>query len=341
MIVSIPGQGFPGERTDALVELVDIFPTLCDACEIPILPESEGLSTLPVIKQPTIPWKTAAFSQRKKKYSIRTDRFRYTEEGSHKELYDYSIDPYSEMNIANNPENAELVTSLSEQLHAGWQAAFPEYIPPSADRPNTLQWDVNDDGIVDMQDLLLVSNSFGEDHFENPKVDVNKDGNVDIIDLLIIAAHLGESSNGSSPPSTILSHHIIQLDKWLTEAHKIDDGSKLYQRGILNLEQLLNSAIPNQTVLLPNFPNPFNPETWIPYDLSEDTDVNIHIYNLQGESIRHLKVGFQNVGTYRTQSRALYWDGRNSVGEFVASGVYFYSLQAGRTIETRKMIIKK
>ena len=341
LIVSIPGQGFPGERTDALVELVDIFPTLCDACEIPILPESEGLSMLPVIKQPTIPWKTAAFSQRKKKYSIRTDRFRYTEEGSHKELYDYSIDPYSEMNIANNPENAELVTSLSEQLHSGWEAAFPEYIPPNADRPNTLQWDVNDDGIVDMQDLLLVSNSFGEDHFENPKVDVNKDGNVDIIDLLIIAAHLGESSNGSSPTSVILPNHIIQLDKWLTEAHEIDDGSVLYQRGIMNLEQLLNSAIPNQTVLLANFPNPFNPETWIPYDLAEDTDVSIHIYNQNGKSIRHLKVGFQTTGTYRTQSLAAHWDGRNSVGEPVASGIYFYTFQAGPTIETRKMVIKK
>lgn len=341
LIVSIPGQGFPGERTDALVELVDIFPTLSDACEIPTLPELEGLSMVPLLDEPTLGWKTAAFSQRNLRRTIRTDQYRYTEERNHRELYDFRTDPNSDQNIADLPENKDLVAQLSDKLYAGWKAAFPEYIPPSVDRPNTLQWDVNDDGTVDIQDLLLVSNSFGVDHLENPKVDVNKDGNVDIIDLLMIAAHLGESSNGSSPTSVILSHHIIQLEKWLTEAHEIDDGSVLYQRGIMNLEQLLNSAIPNQTALLPNFPNPFNPETWIPYDLAEDTDVDIHIYNLKGESIRHLKVGFQITGTYRTQSLAAHWDGRNSVGEPMASGIYFYTFQAGPTIETRKMVIKK
>ena len=341
LIVSVPGQRMPGQRTDALVELVDIFPTLCDACEIPILSELEGLSMVPLLEQATLEWKTATFSQRNLRRTIRTDQYRYTEEREHKELYDFATDPYSDRNIANLPENSELVAQLSNQLHEGWEEAFPEYIPSSVDRPNILQWDVNEDGTVDIQDLLLVSNSFGEDHFENPKVDVNKDGNVDIIDLLIIAAHLGESSNGSSPTSVILPHHIIQLDKWLTEAHEIDDGSVLYQRGIMNLEQLLNSAIPNQTALLPNFPNPFNPETWIPYDLAEDADVSIHIYNQNGESIRHLKVGFQTAGTYRTQSLAAHWDGRNSVGEPVASGVYFSTFQAGPTIETRKMVIKK
>ena len=103
-----------------------------------------------------------------------------------------------------------------------------------------------------------------------------------------------------------------------------------FKQGIISLEELLNSVTPEKTVLLPNYPNPFNPETWIPYDLAEDADVRIHIYNLKGQSIRQLKVGFQTAGTYRTRSRAAYWDGRNAAGEPIASGVYFYTLQGRR-----------
>ena len=94
-------------------------------------------------------------------------------------------------------------------------------------------------------------------------------------------------------------------------------------------------------MLLPNYPNPFNPETWIPYDLAEDADVHIHIYNVKGESIRQLSLGFQTAGTYRTRSRAAYWDGRNAVGEPVASGIYFFTLQAGQISATRRMVIRK
>ena len=343
LIVSLPGQQLPGERTDALVELVDIFPTLCDACQIPILPELEGLSMVSVIEQPTLPWKTAVFSQRKQKLSMRTDRYRYTEEGRFKELYDYSIDPNSEQNIAHLPENAELVEHLSERLHAGWQAALPEEIPTRTHPSPTLPWDVNDDGIVDFQDLLLISNSFGKDDFENPKVDVDKDGNVDIIDLLIVAAHLGESTKAEAPNSIPLLHqHINQVEKWINDARNADDDSTLFRQGIANLEMLLNSFIPNKSTLLPNFPNPFNPETWIPYDLAEDADVSIYIYNLKGEIVRQLKVGFQTAGTYRTHASAAHWDGRNFAGEPVASGVYFYTFQAaGQTKATRKMVITK
>ena len=342
LIVSIPGQIYPGERTDALVELVDIFPTLCDACEIPILQELEGLSMYPVIEQPSLPWKTAAFSQRNQKLSMRTDRYRYTEERNLKELYDYEVDPYSEQNIAELPENEDLVTHLSEMLHAGWQAALPEKLPTQIPQPEYLPWDVNNDGIVDIEDLLFLSNSFGEENVENPKVDVNNDGNVDIIDLLIIAAHLGETSNDSAPKSISLNHQYTdQVEKWLIDARLYENRSKTIQKGIANLELLITNIIPQENVLLPNFPNPFNPETWIPYDLVEDTDVNIDIYNYKGETIRQLNIGFQSAGTYRTQSRAAYWDGRNSVGEPVASGIYYYSIQIGQFIATRKMVATK
>ena len=94
-------------------------------------------------------------------------------------------------------------------------------------------------------------------------------------------------------------------------------------------------------VLLPNYPNPFNPETWIPYDLAEGADVAIHIYNPKGEAIRQLSIGFQTAGTYRTRDRAAYWDGKNATGEPVASGLYFYTLRAGQFKATRQMVIRK
>ena len=342
LIVSIPGQQMAGKNTDALVELVDVFPTLCDACQIPILPELEGLSMMPVIDDPEIPWKTAAFSQRKQKRTIRTDEFRYCEEGRYKELYDYRTDPYSEANVAGDPEYSEIVEHLSERLRADWQAALPEYIPTRVVPIKTLLWDINNDGTVDIEDLLLVANNFGSGYLENPKIDVNTDGKVDIIDLLIIAAHLGESSHTRAPRTiTIADQHLNQVEQWINDAREIEFASTIYQKGISNLEKLINSVVPNETRLLPNFPNPFNPETWIPYDLGNDADVNIQIHNLKGEMIRHLSVGFQIAGSYRTPSRAVHWNGRNSNGEPVASGVYFYTLTAGDFTTTRKMLIRK
>ncbi len=342
LIVSIPGQMTAGKNTDALVELVDVFPTLCDACQIPILPELEGLSMMSVIDQPEIPWKTAVFSQRKKKRTIRTDQYRYSEEGRIKELYDYRTDPHSEINVADDPEYAEIVEQLSERLRAGWQEALPDEIPTRIVPPKTLLWDINADGIVDIEDLLLISNNFGIELPDNPKVDVNEDGNVNIIDLLIVAAHLGESSNTGAPKSiSIADQHIDRVEEWINDARKIEDASPIYHKGIKNLEMLINSVVPNETRLFPNFPNPFNPETWIPYDLGQDADVSVHIHNLKGEHIRHLRVGFQTAGSYRTSSRAAHWNGRNSIGEPVASGVYFYTLIAGDFTTTRKMLIRK
>ena len=99
--------------------------------------------------------------------------------------------------------------------------------------------------------------------------------------------------------------------------------------------------IPEQTSLLPNYPNPFNPETWIPYQLSEPTDVKLTIYDIQGRVVRNIDLGHQRAGVYHGRSRAAYWDGRNAVGEPVASGVYFYTLTAGEFTATRKMLIQK
>ena len=116
------------------------------------------------------------------------------------------------------------------------------------------------------------------------------------------------------------------------------------------LQQLLAALVPQKTALLPNYPNPFNPETWIPYQLAEAADVTLTIYAVDGSLIRTLVLGHQSAGMYQNKSRAAYWDGRNEVGEPVASGVYFYTLStestrdsvtAGEFTATRKMLIRK
>ena len=100
-------------------------------------------------------------------------------------------------------------------------------------------------------------------------------------------------------------------------------------------------VIPEKTVLLTNYPNPFNPETWIPYQLSEPVEVTLTIYNMRGVVVRELKLGHQPAGFYQSRSRAIHWDGRNMFGEKVATGVYFYTLKAGEFSATRKMLIRK
>ena len=351
LIVSVPGQTAPNTKTDALVELIDIYPTLCDACQLPTPTELEGISMIPVVEQPTRTWKTAAFSQLERGsnvhgYAIRTQQYRYTEWGQSGsrgvELYDYEADPDETVNTAGLPENAELVAHLSERLHAGWKTALPE-MRQQIPIPQNLAWDINNDGVVDIRDLVLVSNSFGEDMPAHPKVDVNKDGKVNILDLLLVAVHFGESSTPASPSTraNISAEHFDLVEQWLTEAHLANDGSLSFQEGIAALEHLMDIGVPMETVLLPNYPNPFNPETWIPYDLAEDAEVEIHIYNLKGETVRQLSLGSQGAGTYRTRSRAAYWDGRNAVGEPVASAVYFYTLHAGQIKATRQMVILK
>ncbi|RKU29057.1 hypothetical protein C6499_09300 [Candidatus Poribacteria bacterium] len=349
MIISVP-PGQQSNRTDALVELVDLYPTLCDACQLPVPSELEGLSLMPVIEEPTRLWKTAAFSQLsragKRGRSMRTAQYRYTEWGGNgkwgRELYDYDADPDETVNIVNLSENTQLVAHLSEQLHAGWQAALPD-IQEQIPMPQTLPWDINDDGVVDIQDLRAVSNSFGTDDPIYPKTDVNNDGSIDIIDLLLVAAHFGESNSPEAPPTRFVidTEDFEMIEKWITEAHLVDDGSDVFRQGIATLEHLINTTVPTETTLLPNYPNPFNPETWIPYDLAEDAKVHIDIYNLKGEAVRRLSLGFQTAGPYRTSSRAAYWDGRNAVGEPVASGIYFYTFQAGQFRATRQMVILK
>lgn len=201
--------------------------------------------------------------------------------------------------------------------------------------------DVNSDGVVNIQDLVLVSANFGKTG--QNVADVNGDGVVNIEDLVRVA---GALVNAAAAPAvwahdleTALTHE--EVHQWLREARKVNIRTPAYQRCILALEQLLTALTPKETVLLPNYPNPFNPETWIPYQLSEPADVSISIYAADGKLIRTLVLGNQPVGIYESRNRAAYWDGKNQFGEPVASGVYFYTLFAGKFTATRKMLIRK
>ena len=113
------------------------------------------------------------------------------------------------------------------------------------------------------------------------------------------------------------------------------------RNAFLSLQLNVGDVQPQDTILAQNYPNPFNPETWIPYQLSKSTEVSIHIHNIAGHLVRSLELGLKPTGSYMTPATAAYWDGKNSVGERVASGIYFYTLQTPEFAATRRMVILK
>ncbi len=182
---------------------------------------------------------------------------------------------------------------------------------------------------------------------------------MNIVDLALVAAAIGKT-NTSAPAvwgnnifvgaisESRLYHHSgyaiptrTTVEAWLQQARKLNLADPDFQRGIIVLQQLLAAFTPKETTLLPNYPNPFNPETWIPYQLATPADVHISIYAADGKLIRLLDLGHQPVGIYHQRSRAAHWDGKNAQGESVASGVYFYTLTAGKFTATRKTLIRK
>lgn len=190
-----------------------------------------------------------------------------------------------------------------------------------------LPGDANADGIIDILDLGEIGLSLGT--VGTHDADINGDGVVNIADLVLGAeAFVQALPNNQAAP--MLRSEILEtltaadVQAWLTQARGLDTTNPAYQRGILFLEHLLTVLVPEATVLLSNYPNPFNPETWIPYHLAAATDVQITIYDATGRVVRQLDMGHQSAGYYAEKSRAAYWDGRNDIGERVASGVYFY-----------------
>ena len=205
--------------------------------------------------------------------------------------------------------------------------------------PQYTEYDVNRDGVVDISDLVMVAARLGQ---SGPNAaDVNGDGVVNVNDLILVAGALSETQAAPSlHPTSLEMFTAADVRGWLTQAQGTLTDPKL-QSGIRFLEQLLSVLVPKETALLPNYPNPFNPETWIPYHLAEDAEVTLTIYAIDGQVVRRLALGYQPAGMYQNRSRAAYWDGRNAFGEPIASGVYFYTLTAGDFTATRKMLIRK
>ena len=201
--------------------------------------------------------------------------------------------------------------------------------------------DVNNDGSVNILDLILIAPELGNVG-TNLAADVNGDGVVSILDLILAAGMFEDAAAAPSVqpqvPETLTA---VEVQGWLTDARSLEVKDAIMKRGFVVLEQLLMSLTPRETELLANYPNPFNPETWIPYRLAEDAFVTLTIYDLSGHLVRTLDVGHRIASAYESRSKAIYWDGKNGLGEGVASGVYFYHLSTGEYSATRRMVILK
>ena len=238
-------------------------------------------------------------------------------------------------------QNVEFVAATADII----DVALHEIDLTVEERPPT--GDVNGDGRVSILDLVLISQQLGQNVPVNSPVDLNGDGVVSILDIVLVAQKIGSTT--SLAPSAVAAADIdpAMIEAWIAQARLEDDGSLAFKQGIENLENLLASLIPEETALLRNYPNPFNPETWIPYQLSESAEVTLTIYDINGKLVRRLAVGHQAAGMYRSRSRAVYWNGQNQLGESVASGLYFYTLtirsetRVGEFSATRRMLILK
>ena len=202
-------------------------------------------------------------------------------------------------------------------------------------------YDVNKDGTVDNTDAGLVIDALGT---SNAAYDVNGDGTVNFLDVVLVFDNRDDNVAGAPTIVGNLKLSAAQIDVIEEQIDLLiatNDRSPAALRTLVYLQQLLATARPEKTQLFANYPNPFNPETWIPYELATDTNVRLTIYNTQGVVIRSLQLGHQSAGYYTGRDRAAYWDGRNALGEQVASGVYFYQLETDTMSLMRKMVILK
>ncbi len=219
-------------------------------------------------------------------------------------------------------------------------------------------WDVVPDSVIDVLDmvavgqhlasprlaaLLTVQGDVGSAPDEEYNPDVDRNGAVDVDDLILVSNHFGEVYNDSDADQQLSLR---------TEARRAYDminaapyNSPAIRKFKAHLKRLLamdhSTSLPISSDLLPNYPNPFNPDTWIPYHLARSNDVVISIYSITGQLIRTLNLGHKEPGFYTGKGKAAHWDGKSDNGEGLASGLYFYIMRAGDFTATRKMLLTK
>ena len=256
------------------------------------------------------------------------------------DLYQYMIDNKAPPTLIEQ-FNDVFVHSADNKDFFEWSEVRNGMLMPDQGLLNQLKADVNSDGNVNILDLILIASDLGNAG-TNLAADVSGDGVVNILDLVLAAGMFdGAAAAPSAQPQVPETLTAVEVQQWLTGARALEVRDSIVKRGFLVLEQLLMSLTPTETELLPNYPNPFNPETWIPYRLAEDAFVTLTIYDLSGRIVRTLDVGHRIASAYENRSKAIYWDGRNGLGERVASSVYFYTLIAGDFSATRRMVILK
>ena len=203
--------------------------------------------------------------------------------------------------------------------------------------------DANGDNQVDILDLVLVAGSFGL-LGENLSQDVNQDGRIDILDLVMIAIEFGQTAAAPKLLSGELNFTTQQkqsIQSAIGALEHISIRSKKEEMALNVLKIILPEKLQTETQLLPNYPNPFNPETWIPFELAEGSKVSIRIFDASGQVVRQISLGYLDAGSYVSRRRAIYWNGRSDLGEYTSSGVYYYWISAGRFSAMRKMVILK
>jgi hypothetical protein len=232
-------------------------------------------------------------------------------------------------------------------LLAESQTSFSDWVISESLEYQRLPGDVNGNGSVTAYDAFLaLQYVVGLKELSDEDIDaadVTGEGKVTALDAALILQYtVGlitqfpvESKIGA--PTLEATSEEAALRKTIAQL----EATTLNQEQKQVLEQLKRLVLPARTALFQNYPNPFNPDTWLPYQLATDAPVTIRIYNIKCQLIRLINLRHQKAGIYMTKDRAAYWDGKNATGEAVSSGVYFYQLQAGDFLATRKMVIVK
>ncbi len=202
-----------------------------------------------------------------------------------------------------------------------------------------IEGDANENGCVDVEDLVLVGRHFGETPPSDPRADVNQDGTVDVGDLIRIGQHFDECVDASTAPLLVGISPLEAVQVAIAALNTLGDMPGR-QIALEQLRAWLGQQV-SEARLLPNYPNPCNPETWIPFQLTQQADVTIHIYDMQGHPVRMLNLGQREAGFYVDRDHAAHWDGRNAAGEYVSSGVYWAVMETSEGRFVRRMVVRK